>query len=35
VHRGAKRGAFHIRPRTVANVIERYVRSAEIRTAQG
>ena len=35
VHRGAKRGAFHINPSTVANVIERYVRKAEIRTADG
>ena len=35
VHRGAKRGAFHINPSTVANVIERYVRSAQIRTAGG
>jgi integrase/ferredoxin len=35
VHRGAKRGAFHINPSTVANVIERYVRTAEIRTAKG
>ena len=35
VHRGAKRGAFHINPSTVANVIERYVRKAEIRTAEG
>jgi len=35
VHRGAKRGAFHINPSTVANVIERYVRSAQIRTPGG
>ena len=35
MHRGAKRGAFHINPSTVANVIERYVRKAEIRTADG
>jgi hypothetical protein len=35
VHRGAKRGAFHINPSTVANVIERHVRKAEIRTADG
>jgi site-specific recombinase XerD len=35
LHRGAKRGAFHINPRTVKLVIERYVRRAEIRTAEG
>jgi ferredoxin len=34
-HRGAKRGAFHINPSTVSLVIERYVRRAEIRTAEG
>ena len=35
MHRGAKRGAFHINPSTVANVIERYVHKAEIRTSGG
>ena len=35
LRRGAKRGAFHIDPGTVNLVIERYVRRAEIRTAQG
>jgi integrase len=35
LHRGAKRGAFHINPSTVRLVIERYVRTAEIRTADG
>ena len=35
LHRGAKRGAFHINPSTVRLVIERYVRRAEIRTAEG
>ena len=35
VHRSAERGAFHINPSSVANVIERYVRRAEIRTAAG
>ncbi len=35
LHRGTKRGAFHINPSTVSLVIERYVRSAEIRTAEG
>jgi site-specific recombinase XerD/ferredoxin len=35
VHRSATRGAFHINPSTVANVIDRYVRRAEIRTANG
>lgn len=35
VHRSATRGAFHIDPSTVANVIGRYVRRAEIRTAAG
>jgi integrase len=34
LHRGAKRGAFHINPSTVRLVIERYVRRAEIRTAE-
>ncbi len=35
LQRGAKRGAFHINPSTVRLVIERYVRKAEIRTADG
>ena len=35
VHRGAKRGVFHINPSTVANVIERNVRKAEIRSGDG
>ena len=35
VHRSATRGVFHINPSTVANVIERYVRRAEIRTGGG
>lgn len=35
LRRGAKRGAFHIHPSSVANTIERYVRGAEIRTADG
>jgi integrase len=35
VRRGAKRGAFHIDPGTVNLVVERYVRKAEIRTAEG
>ena len=35
LRRGAKRGAFHIDPETVNLVIERYVRKAEIRTADG
>ena len=35
LRRGAKRGAFHIHPSSVANTIERYVRVAEIRTADG
>jgi integrase/ferredoxin len=35
LRRGAKRGAFHIHPGSVANTIERYVRRAEIRTADG
>ena len=35
VHRSAVRGSFHINPSTVAHVIQRYVRRAEIRTAQG
>jgi len=35
VHRSAKRGAFHINPSTVDLAIERYVRTAEIRTADG
>ena len=35
LHRGAKRGACHINPSTVKLVIERYVRRAEIRTAEG
>jgi integrase len=35
LRRGAKRGAFHIDPGTVNLVVERYVRKAEIRTADG
>ena len=35
LRRGAKRGAFHIHPSSVANTIERYVRGAEIRAAEG
>jgi integrase/ferredoxin len=35
VHRSATRGAFHVSPSLVAKVIERYVRTAEIRTAAG
>ena len=35
VRRGAKRGAFHIDGGTVNLVVERYVRWAEIRTAEG
>jgi integrase/ferredoxin len=35
VHRSAMRGAFHVSPSGVANVIKRYVRTAEIRTAAG
>ena len=35
MHRSAVRGAFHVSPSLVANVIERYVRRAEIRTAAG
>jgi Phage integrase family len=35
LHRGAKRGVFHINPSTVRLVIERYVRRAEICTAEG
>jgi hypothetical protein len=35
LHRGTKRSAFHVNPSTVSLVIERYVRSAEIRTAEG
>ena len=35
MHRSAVRGAFHISPSLVANVIRRYVRTAEIRTAAG
>jgi integrase/ferredoxin len=35
LHRGAKRGVVHINPSTVRLVIDRYVRRAEIRTADG
>jgi integrase/ferredoxin len=35
LRRGAKRGVVHINPSTVRLVIERYVRRAEIRTADG
>jgi integrase len=35
LHRGAKRGAFHINLSTVSLVIERHVRRGEIRTAEG
>ena len=35
LRRGAKRGAFHIDPGTINLVVERYVRRAEIRTAEG
>ena len=35
LHRGTKRGAFHIDPGTINLVVERYVRRAEIRTAEG
>lgn len=35
LRRAAKRGAFHIHPSSVAKTIERYVRRAEIRTADG
>ena len=35
LRRGAKRGAFYIDPGTVNLVVERYVRRAEIRTADG
>ena len=35
MHRSAVRGAFHVSPSLVANVIKRYVRTAEIRTAAG
>jgi site-specific recombinase XerD/ferredoxin len=35
MHRSAVRGAFHVSPSLVANVIKRYVRAAEIRTAAG
>ena len=35
LRRGAKRGAFHIDPGTVNLVVERYVRRAGIRTAEG
>jgi len=35
VRRGAKRGAFHIDGGTLNLVVERYVRKAEIRTADG
>ncbi|MHB8658728.1 MAG: tyrosine-type recombinase/integrase [Solirubrobacteraceae bacterium] len=35
LRRGAKRGAFHIDPGTVTLVVVRYVRRAEIRTAEG
>jgi integrase len=35
LHRGAQRGVVHINPSTVSLVIERYVRRAEIRTADG
>ena len=35
LRRGAKRGVVHINPSTVRLVIERYVRTAEIRTADG
>ncbi|MGZ6638878.1 MAG: tyrosine-type recombinase/integrase [Solirubrobacteraceae bacterium] len=35
LRREAKRGAFHIDPGTVNLVVERYVRKAEIRTADG
>jgi integrase/ferredoxin len=35
LRRGGKRGAFHIDPGTVKLVVERYVRTAEIRTAEG
>ncbi|MGO9752268.1 MAG: tyrosine-type recombinase/integrase, partial [Solirubrobacteraceae bacterium] len=35
LRRGAKRGVVHINPSTVSLVIERYVRRAEIRTADG
>jgi len=35
LHRGVKRGVVHINPSTVRLVIERYVRRAEIRTADG
>ena len=35
MHRSAVRGAFHVSPSLSAKVIERYVRTAEIRTAAG
>jgi integrase len=35
LRRGAKRGAFHIDPGTINLVVERYVRRAEICTAEG
>jgi integrase len=35
LRRGAKRGAFHIDPSTVNLLVERYVRRAAIRTAEG
>ena len=35
LRRGPKRGAFHIDPATINLVVERYVRRAEIRTAEG
>ena len=35
MHRSAVRGAFHVSPSLVANVIKRYVHTAEIRTIAG
>jgi hypothetical protein len=35
MHRSAARGTFHVSPSLVANVIKRYVRTAEIRTTAG